>query len=188
MLRKKHAATKHRSLNSEPGVDIHRAIALLEVGRNGECLACLRALNARGETNYLTCNLAGLVSLSLRQYPMAIKWFDRALALHPGYPDALANRGVALQQLGRASDALAAYDEAVQAGCAKPELFYNRGNILREAGRLAEAISSYDAALRLEPAYPEALRAGALALHGLGRFERAVEFLDEAIRLAARIH
>jgi tetratricopeptide (TPR) repeat protein len=45
---------------------------------------------------------------------MALEWFDRALALFPGSPDTLAYRGVTLQELGRASDALAAYDEAVR--------------------------------------------------------------------------
>lgn len=183
MLRKKHAAIKHPPLNMESGVDIHSAIALLQAGRKGECLACLRAFYAQGTTCHLTCNLAGLVSLSLSEYPLALAWFDSALALFPGYPDALANRGVALQQLGRAADALAAYEAAVKAGCVKPELFYNRGNVLRETERLAEAIASYDMALRLEPAYPEALRAAALALHDLGRFERVLEFLNEAIRL-----
>jgi tetratricopeptide (TPR) repeat protein len=180
MFQKSHSA---RPLNNGSAVDIHHAIALLQAGRQGECLACLRALEEGGETSHLTCNLAGLVALSLGQYPLALEWFDRALALFPFYPDALANRGVALQQLGRAADALAAYDDAIRLGCTKPEIFYNRGNILRESGRLGEAIASYDRALRLEPAYPEALRAGALALHDIGQFERALEFLNEAIRL-----
>ncbi len=163
-------------------MDIHRAIALLRAGRKDQCLACLRAPGAGGETSHLTCNLAGLVCLALGYYPLALTWFDKALELYPNYPDALANRGMALHQLGRAVEALAAFDAAVAAGCRKPELFYNRGNILRGAGRPAEAVASYDTALRLEPANPEALRAAALALCDLGRFERALECLDAAIR------
>jgi tetratricopeptide (TPR) repeat protein len=183
MHQMKHAAIKQPRLPLETGGDIHRAIALLQAGRQSECLACLRALNARDETSHLIGNLAGLVSLSLGQYSIALEWFDRALALYPGYPDALASRGMALHQLGRAAEALAAYDEAVRAGCAKPELYYNRGNILRDFARLSEAIASYDTALRLNPAYPEALRAGGLVLRDLGRFADALEFFDAAIRL-----
>jgi tetratricopeptide (TPR) repeat protein len=147
--------------NIAAGAVIHRAIELLNAGKKCECLDCLRRLNVQGETSHLICNLAGLVCLSLSQYPLALERFGRALTLFPAYSDALANRGLALHKLGRYAEALAAYDQALEAGCAKPELLYNRGNILRESGRLAEAIASYDRALRIAPAYPEALRAGA---------------------------
>ena len=105
--------------------------------------------------------VAGLVCLAARDNRLALEWFDRALnALNPANLEALSNRGLALHELGRTGDALAAYDEAIRAGCVKPVLFYNRGNLLCGAGRLTDAIASYDMALRLDPAYPEALRAG----------------------------
>lgn len=162
---------------------IHRAIGFLEAGKKAKALACLRAHDAGSETNALRCNLAGLIYLAAKQNFQALEWFDRALVLDPANLEALPNRGLALQELGRVADALAAYDEAVRVGCAKPALFYNRGNLLRAAGRLTGAIASYDMALRLDPAYPEALRAGGLVLSNLGRFESALEFFDEALRL-----
>jgi tetratricopeptide (TPR) repeat protein len=171
----------------QPGIaaggEIHRAIALLNAGKKRECLASLRRLSVQGETSHLICNLAGLVCLSLGQFQLALAWFDRALALLPGYADALANRGLALHKLGRCAEALQAYSQAIDSGCNKPELFYNRGNILRESRRLAEAMASYDRALRIDPAYPEGLRAGGLVLRELGRLEEALEFLNAAIRL-----
>ena len=153
--------------------EIHRAIGFLEGGKSAKALACLRTLDPESETNALRCNLVGLIYLSAKQNPSALKWFDHALALDPANSEALSNRGLALQELGRAADALAVYDEAVRAGCAKPALFYNRGNLLRDAGRLTEAIASYDMALRLDPAYPEALRAGGLILSDLGHHASA---------------
>jgi tetratricopeptide (TPR) repeat protein len=183
MAQTEHGAIRRPPLNVPTGTDIHQAVDLLRAGKKEECRGCVRALYSGGETNHVTCNLAGLVSLSLDEYLMALQWFDRALALYPAYLDALANRGVALQQAGRHPEALADYDEAIRWGCSKPELFYNRGNILRESGRLAEAIASYDIALRLEPAYPEALRTAALVLRDLGRHTGALEFLNEALRL-----
>ena len=163
--------------------DIHRAIGFLEGGKSAKALACLRAFEPKTETNALRSNLVGLIYLSARQNPSALEWFDHALAIDPANAEALANRGLALQELGRAAEALTAYDEAVRAGCAKPALFYNRGNLLRASGRLTEAIASYDAALRLDPAYPEALRAGGLVLSDLGRYANALEFINEALRL-----
>jgi len=163
--------------------DIHRAIGFLEEGKSAKALARLRALDPESETNTLRCNLVGLIYLSAKQNPSALKWFDHALALDPANSEALSNRGLALQELGRAADALAVYDEAVRVGCVKPALFYNRGNLLRDAGRLTEAIASYDIALRLDPAYPEALRAGGLVLNDLRHHASALEFFDEALRL-----
>jgi tetratricopeptide (TPR) repeat protein len=167
--------------------DIHRAIGFLGAGKKARALACLRALDAGFETNAIRCNLAGLIYLSAEKNLLALEWFDRALALDPANLEALSNRGLALQELGRTVDALAAYEEAARAGCAKPAPFYNRGNLLRGAGHLTEAIVSYDIALRLDPAYPEALRAGGLvlsdtvALKYLGRFETALEGFDAAL-------
>jgi tetratricopeptide (TPR) repeat protein len=179
----KNAAARRPPLNATIDTDIHQAIGFLEAGKSSKALACLRRLDVESETNVFRCNLAGLINLSTKQNRLALKWFDRALALDPRNPEALANRGVALQELGRAAEALAAYDEAARAGCAKPAFFYNHGNLLRDAGRLTDAIASYDMALRLDPAYPEALRAGGLVLRDLGRYESALEFLEEALRL-----
>jgi tetratricopeptide (TPR) repeat protein len=163
--------------------DIHQAIGLLERGKTREALACLLTVNTKSETNTLRCNLAGLVCLAAKDNRLALEWFDHALALNPANLEALSNRGLALHELGRAGDALAAYDEAIRAGCVKPVLFYNCGNLLRGAGRLTDAIASYDMALRLDPSYPEALHAGGLVLSDLGHYQSALEFFDEALRL-----
>ncbi|HUI22507.1 MAG TPA: tetratricopeptide repeat protein [Methylocella sp.] len=163
--------------------DVHRAIRLLEAGESAQALACLREFKAESETNTIRCSLVGLIYLSTGQNRPALEWFDRALLLDPANSEVLSNRGLALQQLGRAADALAAYEEAARNGCTKPTLFYHRGNLLRAAGRLKEAIESYDMALRLDPACPETLRAGALVLSDLRRFESALEFIEEALRL-----
>jgi tetratricopeptide (TPR) repeat protein len=99
-----------------------------------------------------------LISFSAEKNLLALEWFDRALALDPANLEALSNRGLALQELGRTVDALAAYEEAARAGCAKPALFYNRGNLLRGAGHLTEAIASYDIAGSLARRRPRSKR------------------------------
>jgi tetratricopeptide (TPR) repeat protein len=180
---KKQASMRQPPSGAAAEGEIHRAVALLKSGKERECLASLRRLNIRAENSPIICNLAALVCLSLGQYQLALKWFDRALALFPACGDAMAYRGLALHKLGRRAEALQAYDAAGRAGCAKPELFYNRGNVLRELGRLSEAIASYERALHFDPAYPEALRAGGLVLRELGRLENALAFINEAIRL-----
>lgn len=168
-----------------PNVDtaVHRAIGLLNIGAADDALACLHRLDAARETSHIRSNLIGLIYLSARENLRALAWFDQALRLEVAYPETWSNRGVALQELGRAAEALLAYEGALRLGFTDPTLFYNRGNLLREAGRLDEAIASYDMALTLDPAYPEALRAGGSILCDLGRSQAALEFFDEALRL-----
>jgi len=166
---------------------IHRAIAYLRAGQGENAAHCVGASLAgfvpRNNKDSIRCSLAGLIYLAAKQLACAVEWFERALFLEPGNTEALAGRGLALQELGKTEEALSSYEAAVSAGCVKPELFYNRGNLLRVAGRLGEAIASYDEALRLRPAYPEALRAGGLVLSALGHNQSALEFFDEALRL-----
>jgi len=170
-------------LNPKINMAVNQAIGFLNAGAIQDALACLCRLNAARETSHVRANLIGLIYLGARENLTALAWFDQALLLASAYPEALSNRGLALQELGRRADALAAYESALRLGFTHPTLFYNRGNLLREAGNLAEAISSYDMALKLDPAYPEALRAGGMVLCELGRPEAALEFFDEAIRL-----
>jgi tetratricopeptide (TPR) repeat protein len=162
---------------------IDQAIACLNAGAVGDALARLRAFNAKHETSPVRSNLIGLIYLSAKNSLDALDWFEQAVRLDPAYPEALSNRGVTLQELGRGADALACYEAALRLGLADPTLFYNRGNLLREAGRLEEAIASFDMALKLNPAYVEAFRVGGMILRDLGRPQAALEFFDEAIRL-----
>lgn len=162
---------------------VHQAIAFLNAGQIPSALQRLQSLNALRETSYVRSNLIGLIYLSAKENSNALAWFEQALRLNPRYPEALSNRGAALQELDDRAAALASYDEALRLGFVHPTLFYNRGNLLREAGRLDEAIASYDTALKLNPAYAEALRAGGTILRDLGRTESALEFFDEALRL-----
>lgn len=54
-------------------------------------------------------NYVGYTNRKLGEYDMALAAYERALALHPGYPEALEYRGEAFLALHRISDAQQAY-------------------------------------------------------------------------------
>ncbi|HTP94170.1 MAG TPA: tetratricopeptide repeat-containing glycosyltransferase family protein, partial [Xanthobacteraceae bacterium] len=82
--------------------------------------------------------------------------FDRAVALRPGYAEALSNRGLTLHALDRFEEALASFDRALTLRPDYAQAFFNRGATLQELKRFEEALASYDRALMLQPDYAEA--------------------------------
>jgi tetratricopeptide (TPR) repeat protein len=58
---------------------------------------------------YEAWNYVGYTSRHLGNYDVALQAYDRALTLHPGYPEALEYRGEAFLGLNRISDAQKAY-------------------------------------------------------------------------------
>jgi tetratricopeptide (TPR) repeat protein len=59
--------------------------------------------------------------------PNDTRSYDKALAIRPGYADALNNRGNALRDFKRLEEALASYDKALAIRPDHPEALNNRG-------------------------------------------------------------
>src|SRR5262245_18047278 len=93
-----------------------------------------------------------------KDWQEAAQWY-RMLAENERFPrkaraDYSARLGIALTNLPRDQEALAAYDAALQLGGASPSLRENRSIVLMRLGRAAAAISdlraAYDAAPRAD--------------------------------------
>jgi tetratricopeptide (TPR) repeat protein len=125
----------------------------------------------------------GLSLQALGRLEKALESYDRALAIHPEYAEALFNRGVTLQKLRRLDLAVRSYDRAVAVRPDYAEAFCNRGVALQELGRLAEALESHDRALVLRPNFAEALSNRGNALKAVKRPEDALESYDQALAL-----
>jgi tetratricopeptide (TPR) repeat protein len=112
----------------------------------------------------------------------AVKSFDAAIALDPGFAEAHGNRANILAAAGLADQALAGFDRALALDPKAVADWINRGVLLSELGRNAEALESYDRALALAPDDATVLmnRAGALAQ--LGRYGEAEAGYDRVIR------
>jgi tetratricopeptide (TPR) repeat protein len=133
--------------------------------------------------NPLYYSNCGLSLQALNRPEQALENYDRALAIHPHYAEALFNRGVTLQKLRRLDHALTSYDRAVTERPDYAEALCNRGVVLQELGRFSEALESYDQALVLRPKFAEALSNRGNALKAVKRLEDALESYDQALAL-----
>jgi Flp pilus assembly protein TadD len=93
-------------------------------------------------------------------------------------------RGVALESLGRAADALAAYTAATVADPTHAWAWVNRGRHEDDAGRHADALASYDRALALDDKDEICWSNRGNSALALGRFADALVSFDRALALA----
>ena len=107
----------------------------------------------------------------------------QAIGLRPDYDEALYNRGIALQSLGRHEAAAASYRQAIALQPDYVEAYNNLGVVLAALDRCEDAIASYDEAIALDPEYDEAFYNRGVALQALERHAAALASYDQAIAL-----
>ncbi|HVH81712.1 MAG TPA: tetratricopeptide repeat protein, partial [Stellaceae bacterium] len=88
-----------------------RSDTLQKLQRYEEALADIERVQLHDATNADACNQIGNCLAALRRYEEALFWYDRAFAL--GDKHALRNKAIALEQLGRLDQAMAAYRQAI---------------------------------------------------------------------------
>ena len=157
------------------------ATLLRRLGRHDEAVAaCDRAL-ARHPTAALH-NARGMSLRQLGHVRYAMDAYRDALALQPGYPEALSNLGNVLRDLERDDEAIDAFQQAI-AGSDRPAFRVNLGNLLIAMDRPADAAEQYRAALVSRPEHAPTLYNLGIALQESGAIDEAVEALEQSTTL-----
>jgi tetratricopeptide (TPR) repeat protein len=113
----------------------------------------------------------------------AIRCYEAALKLNPGYADAHHNLGALLVRQGRVDEGIRHYEEALRLNPDFAVAHYNLGKVLHAQGRDAEAIEHYRQALRIKPGFAEAHSNLGGLLIKQGKLDEAVLHCAEAARL-----
>ncbi|MCA8003456.1 tetratricopeptide repeat protein [Burkholderia metallica] len=94
------------------------------------------------------------------------------------------NIAVALRELGRFDEEVAAYDEALAQRGSFFEAWFNRGNAMRKLGRHHDAIVSFDRAIAIRPDCAEAFNNRGNVLGDLHRYVEALDNFGRALALS----
>lgn len=133
-------------------------------------------------------NLIGK-ALERQNHPLeAVKSYDAAIVIDPGFAEAHGNRAEILAQAGLAEEALKGFDRALALNPNAVPDWVNRGALLHEIGRHEEALACFDKALALVPDNPDVLVNRANALLSLGRYDEAEAGYDQIIRRNPKQH
>ena len=130
------------------------------------------ALNQRGFRHYMN----GALKKALRD-------FDRALEIVPGYASALGNRGSTLFEMGAHGRARADFELLARLQPENAEAHYNLGRAYSELGFPVQAAEAFGEAIRLVPDFAWAYHNRGLAYARIGQHWKAIADFEEALRL-----
>ena len=98
----------------------------------------------------------GAILAAMERKEEALACYDRAIALRPGYHQALVNKAATLTKLGRPQEAITCCDEVLAQDPHDAEAWNNKGVALEALGHEREALNCYDRALHCDPRLPQA--------------------------------
>ena len=128
-------------------------------------------------------NSIGLVHLALEEYGEAAEFFERAVALDPGFSDGFNNLGVSYMKLKRWEDAMIAFRKALSNPLYQtPErAYYNLGMCLYRSGEYEQAVTAFRNAARRAPLFPLPYYGLALSFNKMGRYGDASLAMAKAL-------
>ncbi len=130
-----------------------------------------------------TFTSAGVTHLQQGEFDRAIRDFDRALALQPGFVVAWKNRGLANKGKGDYERALADYDQAILLTPGDARLYNDRGVVYLAMNDYSRAIADFERAIGLKPDHALAIKNRGRAYFYLGNFAQAAADLQRGLIL-----
>jgi tetratricopeptide (TPR) repeat protein len=119
----------------------------------------------------------------LKDHEAAIKDFDKAIEINPGYMMAIVNRGVSYESLGKKEEAITALQKAfaVNPNSPNPDIVFRIANLRYLLNDFTGSIADYNRLLAMDKMYPRiySKRAGSEAM--LGQAEEALRDADKAL-------
>lgn len=141
-------------------------------------------------------NLVGMCLSLLGDARQALAAFDRAIEINPRYAEALVNRALTLQELGRYEEARESYALASESDLEEgveqfPSVLAARlanqhaglGDLYSAGGALMEAAEQYRRAIEIRPRFADIRARLARTLIEMGDPQAAVRELEEALEL-----
>jgi protein O-mannosyl-transferase len=138
---------------------------------------------ARNPACWMAHNNLGSAAEDKGQTDEAIRQYQEATRLAPGYALAHNNLGLALSKKGQTDEAIRQYQEALRLQPGYAEAHNNLGVALEKKGQTGEAIREYQEAIRLTPGYALAHNNLGNALDKAGQTDEAIRQYQEALRL-----
>lgn len=127
------------------------------------------------ERNHLAHNQLGVALAENDRRDEAIRSYEMALSIRPGYASAQHNLAAALEDLGETDEVIRRYKAAIHSDPDRADPHYNLARVLAKQGRIPEAITHYRDALELRPDFAQAHNNLARLLDEQGRAEEALE-------------
>jgi tetratricopeptide (TPR) repeat protein len=125
----------------------------------------------------------GLAYAEQGRNDLALKDYDKAIALHPSDARAYLGRGMLYEKLGQVDRARKDYDTAIARDPSNAAAYVNRGIVEGQLGNIRQSIDDYSTAIRLDRSLPSAYSNRGMIYGEQGRFDLALDDFTKAISL-----
>jgi len=180
--------TKHVSFNQvsqEPsGNQLDDLVRLHQQKNFDKLVENAHKLLIKHKTSLGLHNILGATYSTLENYPFAIKWFKKGLAINPNIAELHFNLGNAYSALGNFELALECYSRALNLKKDYVEAAFNAGNIYLKKLDFLSAIQSYRQALAYKNNHVNALVNLGNAHKELGEISEAISVYKLALRFS----
>lgn len=148
-----------------------------------EAERCLRAVVQADPKQQAAQFMCGLLLEKFGKDKEAIQFYTKAIALSPGFDDAVARRKNLLEKQKKLDVKGSNKNKKAKPATDEGMKKFLEAVSLHRADKLVEALVSYDHAIALYPSYAEAHNNRGLVLLGLKRFEEALESYHRALEI-----
>ena len=149
------AAQASATTNAQPGADASRQAAEAQAALAQATAPLLEAVN-RNPNDYESLVKLGNAFYDGQQFPNAIQYYERALALHPENPDVRTDMGTAYWYTGNADKAVAAMETSLKYRPGHPQTLFNLGWVRWQGKADAKgAVEAWQKLLKANPDYPQ---------------------------------
>ncbi len=160
---------------------INSIIELYSSGHISEALDTVQTLISHHPSESLLHNISGVCYKAVGQLEMAVRCFEKAIAIKPDFTDAHYNLGLTLQELNQLEAAVKSYQVTLALQNNYIKAYNNLGIIYKELGQMEDAVKSYEQAIALKPDYAEAHNNLGTTLQEMGRLNEAVNCYEKAL-------
>jgi serine/threonine protein kinase len=133
-------------------------------------------------TKCLSMNIAFSLN-SPTQTVKTLEFFESKSIAFPNSADALINKGICLNNLGRTTEASACFDKALKINPLSEEVWNHKATCLSKMNQIDQAIACYDQALKINPKFKEAWSNKAICQNKAGRTEEAMLSLLKVLEI-----
>ncbi|AFL72918.1 tetratricopeptide repeat protein [Thiocystis violascens] len=163
-----------------------RVVALLQRGQLVEGETAARKLTKRYPSDAFGWRALGTLLFKRDDYQGALTMLQKALSIDPHHAECLNTLGNALNNLGRAREAIDCFNRALEIDPDYAAAHNSKGVALKDLNRMEEAIACYRRALALAPDLAEAHNNLGAAFKGVGRLDEALECHRQALAINPR--
>jgi len=158
-------------------------LILFQNGKLNEAKNICEKILKQETNNSEAYNLYAFVLYSLKEFDVAIEYWNKATKINPNYFEAYNGRGNAFIKLQKFDEAIIDFNQAIKINPNYFEAYHNLGSVLIKLEKFDEAIINFDQVIKIKSNYAQTYHGKAYALMKSLKFDEAIINFNQALKI-----